>query len=109
MSKRKHNIKDIGLQIDRITPFVNLEPVMATKSGETIEPHVGFTIAWSSKIGFGEYSIYRKALAYDKDYYTGEECPDEEWFGDSEYMDNGKDKEFLSELMRLFVEKITII
>ena len=107
MSGRKHNVKEIGLQIDRITPFVNLEPVVV-KSGETIPPHVGFTIAWSSKIGFGEYTIYRESLAYDKNYYTTEECPAEEWFGDSECMDKGEDKEFLSELMRLFIEKITV-
>ena len=57
------------------------------------ENHAGFIIQWSADIGFGEYTLYRS--------------PDEnklEWFGDSECMDSNCDKEFLAELMKLFVD-----
>lgn len=82
---RRHNVKEINLTIDDVIPFKN-------------ENHAGFIIQWSADIGFGEYTLYRS--------------PDEnklEWFGDSECMDSNCDKEFLAELMKLFVEKITIV
>lgn len=80
MSNRKHNVKEINLQVDDFEPFVN-------------DDHVGFIISWSSDIGWGEYTVYK-----DKD--------SDQWYGDSECMDRGDDKEFISELMRLFIEKM---
>lgn len=80
--QRKLNVKEIHLQVDKLTPFVN-------------ENHTGFIIEWSSDIGFGEYTIYKLKN-------------DNNWYGDSECMDSNEDKEFISELMRLFVEKLQI-
>ncbi len=79
---RKHDVKEIGLQIDAVNPFVN-------------EKYCGFVIQWSSKIGFGEYTIIRQ-----KD--------EDEWCADSEHMDSNEDKEFVTELMRLFVEQLDV-
>lgn len=79
---RKHEVNEIHLEIYDLIPF-------------TDENYVGFIIQWDSDIGFGEYTIYRHVDS-------------EEWIGDSEYMDNNEDKEFIKELMRLFVEKLVI-
>lgn len=79
---RRHNVKEIGLEIDEFEPFKN-------------EKYSGFRICWSSAIGFGEYTVYKSA---DGD----------KWCGESECMDRGEDKEFISELMRLFIEQLTI-
>ena len=79
---RKHNVKEIHLQIDDFVPFVN-------------DNHMGFIIEWSSDIGFGEYTMYKSN-------------DNNKWYGDSEFMDSNEDKEFISELMRLFVEKLQI-
>lgn len=59
------------------------------------EKFSGITIEWSSTIGFGEYTLYK-------------ESGDEKWYGDSECMDRGEDKEFIKELLRLFVEKLIV-
>lgn len=82
---RKHNVKEINLQIRGIIPFSN-------------ERHLGILIEWISDIGWGEYAIYSKTLT------TGEVI----WEADSECMDRGEDKEFLEELLRLFIQKINI-
>lgn len=79
---RKHDPTKIHLEIDNVEMFSN----------ESVE---GMVITWSSDIGFGEYTIYKK---------PGEK----EWYGDSEYIDSNKDKAFLQELLRLFLEKIKI-
>ena len=94
MSKRKNPVKDMNLQIDQIIPFSN-------------EHHAGFTIRWSGNIGFGEYTLYRKTMPYDDDPYS--QCDEEEkWEAQSEHMDAQDDKDFITELMRLFVESLTI-
>lgn len=82
---RRHDVKMIHLEIDKVNPFKN-------------EKYEGFTISWSSDIGFGEYRIYRK---------TEEETGI--WYGDSECMDMNDDKAFLEELMSLFIKRIQII
>lgn len=79
---RKHDVKDINLQIDDLIPFVN-------------DNHTGFIIEWSSDIGFGEYTIYKSEN-------------DDYWYGDSECMDSNDDKEFIMELMKLFIENLVI-
>lgn len=79
---RTHNVKEIHLQIDSFVPFVN-------------ENHSGFIIEWSSDIGFGEYTVYGSV-------------EDDTWYGDSECMDSGDDKEFITELMRLFIEQLNV-
>lgn len=79
---RRFDITQIALDAYDIEPFVN-------------EKYTGFTIRWDSEIGFGEYIIYK---SIDSD----------EWHADSERMDSNEDKAFISELMRLFIDKITI-
>ena len=83
---RKHNVKEIHLRIDDIEGFTNDE-------------YTGCIISWSSDIGFGEYSLYRKVGDTDGDFKL---------YADSEYMDSNDDKEFISKLMRLVVEKIHV-
>lgn len=79
---RKNKIDDIHLEIYDLIPFTN-------------QNHVGFIIQWDSDIGFGEYTIYKGTDS-------------EEWIGDSECMDCNEDKEFIKELMKLFIEKLVI-
>ena len=79
---RKHNVKNINLQINDITPFINLNT-----------NRTGFIIEWFSNIGFGEYTLYK-----------GENG----WYADSETIDCNEDKEFITELMRLFIEMLKI-
>lgn len=45
-SNRKIDVQNIHLQIDSIKGYHN-------------DTHTGFTIFWSSDIGFGEYDIYQ--------------------------------------------------
>ena len=80
---RKHNVKEINLQIDEVIPFVNSR-------------HSGFIIEWSSNIGFGEYTIYKDSKEESK------------WYADSETMDANDNKEFITELMNLFIDKLHI-
>lgn len=79
---KKHDVTQINLDAYDIEPFVN-------------EQYAGFVIKWDSTIGFGEYTIYKR---------TGTN----EWFADSEHMDSNSDKEFVTELMRLFIDKLTV-
>ena len=79
---RKHDITAINLEAYDIEPFIN-------------DTYKGFVIRWDSDIGFGEYTIYSKRGS-------------EEWFADSEYMDSNADKAFVTELMKVFIEKLTI-
>ncbi len=73
-----------GLHLDDIIPFSN-------------QSHEGMILQWSSRIGFGEYTLYRE---------RNEEVllP---WNGDSECMDR-EDKRYLKELMRQFIEKVEV-
>ena len=79
---RRHKVDEIHLQIVDFVPFVN-------------EKYIGFNIEWVSDIGFGEYTVYR---TYDS----------EEWKAESEHMDSNEDKDFIKELMKLFIEKLTV-
>ena len=80
---RKYKLSEIHLQVDDVAPFVN-------------EKYSGFLIVWSSDIGFGTYMVYKPVGS-------------DEWFGDSEYMDDDEDKEFISELMKLFINKMNVV
>ena len=82
---RRYDVKEIDLTIDDFRPFVN-------------DKFEGFVIEWSSNIGFGEYTVYR--------YLDSEEW---EWFADSETMDYQNNKEFITELMRLFIKDIKVM
>lgn len=79
---RKLDVTEINLDAYDIEPFVNSK-------------YVGFVIRWDSSIGFGEYTIYKKVGT-------------DEWFADSEHMDNNADKAFITELMKVFIDKLTI-
>lgn len=81
---RKYNVKEIHLRVDDIKGCSN-------------EVFNGFTIYWSSDIGFGEYTIGKEPKDDDGKLYA-----------DSEYMDSNDDKEFISELMRLLVKKLVV-
>ena len=76
------DITKINLDAYEIEPFANSE-------------YTGISIKWDSDIGFGEYTIYK---SIDSD----------EWCAHSECMDINEDKSFITELMRLFIEKIII-
>lgn len=78
---RKNAIKDIDLKLTGIEFFVN-------------KGYEGSYLSWESKIGFGEYTIYKGK--------------DGVWRADSETMDCNEDKEFITELMRQFIEKLEI-
>lgn len=78
----KYDVTKINLSITSIEPFYN-------------DSFNGFVIRWKSNIGFGEYTVYN---------VTGSDG----WYADSEYMDTNTDKAFIKELMRLFVEHLTI-
>ena len=77
------NGNEIEVSVDDIEPFVN-------------EKYVGFKILWSGNIGFGEYTLYKKA---------GED----EWYVDDEYMENPKnDRTFLRMLFEDFVKQLEV-
>ena len=79
---RKYNPKEIDLRIEAVIPYENAV-------------YTGFTIYWSSAIGFGSYNIYKSANS-------------SKWCADSDHMDFNDDKEFITELMRLFIEMLKI-
>ena len=80
---RRFSVDSINLDIFDVNPFVN-------------ERGSGVVISWDSDIGFGEYTIYKRV---DSD----------KWCGDSEHMDNNEDKDFIKELMKLFIEKLDVV
>lgn len=80
---RTHNVDEIHLKITNVAPFAN-------------EEFMGFTIQWVSDIGWGEYIIYKS---------EGSDI----WKADSEMMDSNEDKDFIKELMKLFIEKLQIV
>lgn len=79
---RRFSVDTINLDAYEFEPFVN-------------EKYTGVVIRWDSDIGFGEYTIYKAIGSY-------------EWCAQSEHMDNNKDKDFIKELMKLFIEKLNI-
>lgn len=74
--------KKIEVKVDDIKPFIN-------------EKYIGFVIKWYGNIGWGEYTIYR---AID----------DDQWYADSECMDTTEDKEFLTILLKDFMNKLEV-
>lgn len=78
---RKHPVDTINLEIIGIIPFYH--------SSE----NNGFVIEWGSDIGFGLYIIYK--------------TPDG-FVADSEHMDSNEDKDFIKELMRLFIQDLKV-
>lgn len=74
--------KEVDIEINDIIPFSN-------------EQYKGFTIQWSGNIGWGEYTIY-----YDN--------IEGVWHADSECMDKGDDKEFLTLLLNEFIKQVRI-
>ena len=76
-------VDKINLDAYEFEPFVN-------------DAYTGVVIRWDSKIGFGEYTIYR-----DSD--------GEIWYAESEHMDTNDDKAFLKELLKSFIDKIEIV
>ena len=79
---RKHPVGEIELSVENVKAFSN-------------DNYEGLSIQWSSKIGFGEYDFYRK---------KGET----QWHADTEYMDKDDDKDFGRELLKLWMDSVTI-
>ena len=79
---RRFSVDSINLEVYDVQAFVN-------------ERGSGIIISWDSNIGFGEYTIYKRV---DSD----------EWCADSEHMDDNEDKDFIKELMKLFIEKLDV-
>ena len=79
---RRHKVDEIHLEVTGFVPFRNGRGA-------------GFVIEWSSDIGFGEYTVYKN---HNED----------KWYGDSEHMDRDEDKDFIRELMKLFIDKLII-
>jgi len=80
---RNNPVDKINLQISKIEIAVN-----------NLCPKGCMRISWNSDIGFGQYDLILQEDGAIK--------------GNSEYMDNNENKEFISELMKLFIEKIKI-
>lgn len=78
---RKHPVDTINLKIIGIHPFY------------PTDGNNGFVIEWDSDIGFGQYIIYITPNGF---------------IADSEHMDSNEDKDFIKELMRLFVEELKV-
>ena len=73
--------REVKVQVDNIEPFIN-------------EKYSGFKILWSGDIGWGEYTLYKKA---------GED----EWYIDDEYMESPKnDRTFLKILFEDFAKQL---
>lgn len=82
---RRFAVDTINLAAYNFEPFVN-------------EKYMGVVIRWDSNIGFGEYTIYKPV---DSD--------NNKWYAQSEHMDNNEDKDFIKELMKLFIEKLDVV
>lgn len=78
---RKHPVDTINLKIIGIHPFY------------LTDGNNGFVIEWDSDIGFGQYIIYITPNGF---------------VADSEHMDSNEDKDFIKELMRLFIEDLKV-
>ena len=73
--------REVEIQVEDIKPFVN-------------EKYSGFKILWTGSIGFGEYTLHKKA---------GED----EWYIDDEYMENPEnDRSFLRLLFEDFTRQL---
>jgi hypothetical protein len=80
---RRYKVDEIHLEITNVIPFVN-------------DRKEGFIIQWCSDIGYGEYTIFKTAGT-------------DMWVADSETMDRNEDKDFIKELMKLFIEQLQIL
>ena len=81
---RKHDVDSINLKIEEVEPCFG-----------------GIVISWSSDIGFGQYTIYRKPVPEHP------ECV--RWFADSECMDDLEDKAFGKKLLQLWMDQILVV
>lgn len=78
------NGREVKVHVNDIVPFTN-------------ELWTGFKILWSGDIGWGEYTLYKKA------------GNDDEWFWDDECMEDSKnDKTFLKLLFDDFVKQLEV-
>ena len=78
---RKNKIEDINLKLRDVELVKN-------------ENYQGIYFSWESGIGFGEYTIYKGK--------------DGIWKADSETMDCNTDRDFITELMKQFIESLVI-
>lgn len=78
-----YNPEEINLELTEITPFARLGK------------H-GIILSWSSDIGFGEYTLYQT----DKEY---------KWYGESECMDWGENKQLLRALLQKLADMVEVV
>ena len=79
-----HGIVHNVLRVDEVTPCFG-----------------GIVIRWSSKIGFGQYTIYRR---------PANGCPEAlAWVAESETMDNMNDTSFGEKLLQLWMKQIIVV
>ena len=81
---RKLDVDSINLKIDEVVPCFG-----------------GIIIRWSSNIGFGEYTIYRRPANNHPDLVA--------WVAESEHMDSFEDKAFGEKLLKLWMKQILVI
>lgn len=77
------NRDEVQIEVIDLEPFVN-------------EKYSGLIIHWSGSIGFGAYTIYKKA---------GEET----WHADSEMMDTNEDHWFFDLLMKKLFDSVLVV
>ena len=75
--------REVEIEVTDIEPFIN-------------DQYMGFKILWCGSIGWGEYTIYK---------HVGEN----KWYGDSEHMDKGDEKDFLELLIQQLPKLIEVI
>ena len=80
----KIDLDSIELHVDEVTPCFG-----------------GIIISWSSNIGFGEYTIYRKSAAGNPESTA--------WVAESEHMDSMMDRSFGERLLQLWMKQILVI
>ena len=88
--KRKHDPNDIELRIRDVRPY-------------TYEGESGVYFLWTSKIGFGCYTL---------SFRQGRDMEDERdrlWVADSECMDDFNDQAFGRKLLELWMDQILVI
>ena len=79
---------EIDLKIENIEPFV-------------LEDCQGIVISWSSRIGFGQYTLRAVPSISDPNII--------QWLGESECIDDYTHKEFGRKLMQLWMDQVLLI
>ena len=85
---RMYNVNEIDLRIENIEPFV-------------FDDCRGVVISWSSKIGFGQYTLRAVPSISDPNRT--------QWLAESECMDSNEDLSFGRKLLELWLDQVFIL